>query len=693
MITPKIPKILFGGDYFPEQWPEEVWEEDIRLMKQANVNMVSIAIFTWALLQPDEDTYTFDWLDKVMDLIAENDIYACLGTSTAAPPIWLIRKYDDILPVKESGARVDYGSRQAYCINSPSYRKFIRKLAKEMVLHYKDHKALALWHINNEYANKNEMCFCKNCERYFQQWLKKKYGTIDEVNEAWGTFFWGEKYASWEEINTPKASSGSRNSTKLLDYKRFLSESFFTLYLEECNILREITPDIPITTNFEGDWGKFDHSLFKDHLDIVSWNCYPDPADPDSRKWLALRHSMMRSLLQKPFMLMEQAPSQVDWYPVNISKRPGMMRLWSYQALAHGSDSVMYFQWRASKKGAERYHSGMVPHYGEDSRVFKEICTLGNELQKAKDIVGSTIDSKVAILMDNDSWWAVDNPYGSAGSKSLDNERFWASNSQPFPSVLVSYFAELEYYFYTLYELNVSVDVIPVTYDFSKYKLVIAPLLHMIKPGFKETAEAFVQKGGTFITTYFSGIINETVGVFLRGYPGPLKEVMGVKVEEYDPLPPGKKNIIKMRTPLDGFKKEYSCELWCDVIHTAGAKVLASFANDYYADYPCITENQFGDGKAYYVATRPDKDFMKDFLTKILKDQGIDPPNLPEGVELMTRSKNGRSYYFYLNHGETEKEIKLANGKYENILTGTIHEGTLNLGKYAVSILRKKEYR
>jgi beta-galactosidase len=212
----------------------------------------------------------------------------------------------------------------------------------------------------------------------------------------------------------------------------------------------------------------------------------------------------------------------------------------------------------------------------------------------------------------------------------------------------------------------------------------------MIKPGFKEAAEAFVQKGGTFITTYFSGIINETVGVFLRGYPGPLKEVTGVKVEEYDPLPPGKKNIIKLRTPLDGFKKEYSCEIWCDVIHTAGAEVLASFANDYYADYPCITENHFGDGKAYYVGTRPDKDFMKDFLTKILKDQGIGPPNLPEGVELMTRSKNGRSYYFYLNHGETEKEIKLANGKYENILTGTTHEGNLNLGKYAVSILRKK---
>ena len=298
MITSKIPKIIFGGDYFPEQWPEEIWIEDIRLMKEARVNMVTIAIFSWALIQPDEDTFCFDWLDKIMDLLADNEIFACLGTSTAAQPNWLTRKYDDILLMRDNGERITYGSRQTYCINSPSYRKAARRLVTEIAKRYKGHPALALWHINNEYANKNSMCFCQNCEKGFQKWLQEKYGTIESLNEAWGTVFWSEKYSTWEEINTPRKSAGGRNATKLLDYKRFLSESFYLFYMEEYRILREITPDVSVTTNFEGDWSKFDHSLFKDHMDVVSFNCYPDPRFmEDSRKWVALRHSMMRSLL------------------------------------------------------------------------------------------------------------------------------------------------------------------------------------------------------------------------------------------------------------------------------------------------------------------------------------------------------------------------------------------------------------
>jgi beta-galactosidase len=397
---------------------------------------------------------------------------------------------------------------------------------------------------------------------------------------------------------------------------------------------------------------------------------------------------MMRSLLGKPFMVMEQAPSQVDWYPVNIPKPPGLMRLWSYQALAHGSDSVMYFQWRASKKGAEKYHSGMVPHFGENSRVFKEIIALGNELKKARNIVGSTIDSKVAVLLDNDSWWAVDNPYGH-GTKSLDNEVFWSANGQPFPTVLVSYFGELEYYFNAFYDLNIPVDVISVDYDFSKYKVIIAPLLHMVKPGFKETIENFVKKGGTFITTYFTGVIGESVGVFLGGYLGPLKDVLGVKVEEFNPLPPGGKNAMKMTGTIKGFKKKYSCSIWCDVAHTTSAKTLAAFVDGFYAGSPAFTENQFGDGKAYYVATRPDKDFMRDFLSKVAGAHGIEISLLPEGVELVTRSKGGQNYSFYLNHKQTSKRILLPEGNYEDLLTGTIHKGNLKLAKYGVSILRK----
>jgi beta-galactosidase len=625
-----------------------------------------------------------------MDLLADNGIDVCLGTSTAAQPNWLTQKYDDILFMRETGERPACGSRQTYCINSPSYRKAVRRLAKEMALHYKGHRALKLWHINNEYANKNSMCFCKNCEKNFQKWLKKKYKTLANLNECWGTVFWSEKYSNWKEINTPRASAGGRNATKLLDYKRFLSESFFTLYKEEYDVIRTITPDIPVTTNFEGDWSKFDHFLFRDNLDVASLNFYPNPSDLNSYKWAALRHSMMRSLLGKPFMVMEQAPSQVDWYPVNIAKHPGLMRLWSYQALAHGSDSVMFFQWRASKKGAEKYHSGMVPHYGENSRVFKEISALGNELKKVKDIADSKVNSEVAILLDNDSWWSVDSPYGR-GTKSLDNEVFWSANGQPFPTVLVSYFGELEYYFNAFHDLNVPVDVIGIDYDLSKYKIVVAPLLHMIKPGLKEAVQDFVKKGGIFITTYFSGVIDEFVGVFLDGYLGPLKDVLGVKVEEYNPLPPGGKNRMLMTENAEGFRKDYGCSIWCDVAHPITAKTLAAFTDGYYSGAPSLTENKFGDGKAYYVATRPDRDFMRDFLSKILSEQNIKVSPLPEEVELVVRSRNGEDYNFYLNHGETEKHVKLPEGKYEDLLTGAVYENILHLAKYGVYILRTKE--
>ena len=451
-------------------------------------------------------------------------------------------------------------------------------------------------------------------------------------------------------------------------------------------MIRPITPEIPITTNFEGDWSKFDHYQFRNHLDVASLNFYPDPGNASSRSWAALRHTMMRSLLGRPFMVMEQAPSQVDWYPVNVNKPPGLMRLWSYQALAHGSDSVMYFQWRASKKGAEKYHSGMVGHFGEDSRVFKEICGLGAELQKMGELVGSTVTAKVAIVIDNDSWWAVDNPYGR-GAKSLDNEVFWSANGQPFPTVLVSYFGELEYYFNAFYDLNIPVDVIPVDRDLSAYAIVVAPVLHMVKPRFPEAVERFVRGGGTFITTYFTGVIDESVGVFLGGYLGPLKEVLGVKVEEYNPLPPGGRNSMKMVGAPESFHEAYGCSIWCDVAHATTAQVLATFAEGYYAGAPCFTENRVGEGRAYYIATRPDQNFMRDFLTHAATAQGLESRRLPEGIESVTRSHAGRDYCFYLNHGAREQRLELPAGKFEDLLTGEVHQGVLDLPRNGVAIL------
>jgi len=383
---------------------------------------------------------------------------------------------------------------------------------------------------------------------------------------------------------------------------------------------------------------------------------------------------------------MEQAPSQVDWYPVNVPKPPGLMRLWSYQALAHGSDSVMFFQWRASIKGAEKYHSGMVPHFGEKSRVFQEVSGLGQELTQLAEIVGSNVDAKVAILLDSDSWWSVDSPYGF-GSKSLRNEVFWMSNAQPFPSALVSYFGELEYYYEAFHALNIPIDVIPTDYDLSKYKVVIAPLLHMVKDDFKEAIEGFVRQGGTFIATYFTGVIDENVGVFLDGYLGPLKDVLGVKVEEYCPLPPGGKNRINFPQKLDGFQNAYHCSIWGEVAHTTTAKPLAVFMDDYYAGSPCFTENRFGEGRAYYIATRPGEDFIRDFIRNLAAIHHIELPILPAEVELVTRSREAKKFHFYLNHADGERTVKLAQGKYRDLLSGAVCQDTLRLERYGVSIL------
>ncbi len=680
------PRIAFGGDYFPEQWPREIWREDVRLMREAHVNMVSLAIFAWALLEPKEGSYTFEWLDEVMDLLAANGIDVCLGTATAAQPNWLTRKYDDVLFVRESGQRVAPGSRQTYCINSPSYRGAVRRLVTQMAKRYRSHPALKLWHVNNEYGNKNSMCFCRNCEQRFQEWLKARYRTLEELNESWGTVFWSENYSDWVEIGAPRASAGGRNATKLLDYKRFLSDSFLSLYLEEWRILREITPHVPVTTNFEGDWSKFDHALFRDHLDVVSFNCYPNPDDRNARRWVALRHSMMRSLLGRPFMLMEQAPSQVDWYPVNRAKRPGLMRLWSYQAIAHGSDAAMYFQWRASKKGAEKYHSGIVPHYGEGSRVFGEVRDLGAELAKLKEVAGSEVRAKVAILLDIESWWAVDNPFGS-GNKSLDNETFWAANGQPFPTVLASYMGELERYFGAFYGLNVAVDVVTTERDLSRYSIVIAPLLHVVRPGVTEAVLELVRGGGTFVATYLSGFADSCLGVFPGGYPGPLRDVLGIQVEEYDPLPLEGRNTIRMEASLAGFEPEYACRVWCDVLHTTTARTLATFGDDYYAGRPCFTQNDLGSGRAYYLATRPDDGFMRALAQKLLVEHAIPVPELPDGVELVTRSSGQRALHFYLNHGDREAEVHLPAGKYGDLLTGVVYEKSVRLEKSGVRIL------
>ena len=674
LLELKVKDIIYGADYNPEQWDESVWIDDVRLMKKAGVNLVSIGIFSWALIQPDEETFNFDWLDKIVNLLCENGIFVNLATATAAQPAWASVKYPDILPVDEKGIRFSHGSRQTYCPNSQSYKRLSKHLAEKIAEHFKDHPALAMWHVNNEYGCHVESCYCENCEKAFRVWLKDKYKTIEKVNEVWGTNFWGQRYYQWEEIIPPRLSTSINNPGQMLDYRRFFCDSTLELYKDEYEVIKKFTPKIPVLTNFIPFLERkyLDHFKWAKYIDITSVDLYPDPSTSmlENAKTISLVHNFMRGLKDgEPFILMEQAPSQVNWRNINATKRPGVMRLWSYEAVSHGADGVMFFQWRQSLKGAEKYHSAVVTHTGdENSRVYNEAATLGNELKNLTEITGAKIESDVAILFDFDNWWAIE--------------------YESFPSRSVKYLDQIKNYHDALFDLHISTDIISIESDFSKYPVIIVPLLYMIKPGVADKLDKFVSDGGTLITTFLSGIVNENDAVFRGGYPGPLKKILGIEVEEFSPMTVGQKNSIRLTKKISGFNDEYTCDLWGELIRTNSAETIALFTDDYYSNMSAITENIYGKGKAYYIGTQPEGIFFEDFLHSILKEKNIAPVyNVPYSIQITKRVKDNKVYMFLLNHGDKNETVKL-DRKYFNMIDKKHYEGKIILSPKDVAVLK-----
>lgn len=669
MINPKLPSIWYGGDYNPDQWPEEIWQEDMRLFKQAGINIVTLPVFSWAKLQPDETTYTFEWLDKILDLVADNGIYACLATSTAAQPAWMSRQYPEVLPVDVNGSKRTHGSRVNFCPNSSVYRRFSVELARRMAVRYKDHPALLIWHVANEYG---PHCYCGQCAAGFRVWLKERYGTVEELNRRWNMSFWGHTVYEWEEIVPPSNLNGDNRCFQgmMLDYKRFMSDSILACYQAEYDAIKAVTPDIPITTNIWGLFNGLDLKKWGERMDVVSWDSYPQMNEPMSN--VAMRHDYMRGLKDgKPFMLMEQTPSQQNWQPYNSLKRPGVMRLWSYQAVAHGADTVMFFQLRRSFGACEKYHGAVIEHVGHgNTRVFRECAELGRELAALGDtLLDAVADNQVALLFDIDTWNAVEITSG--------------------PSVDLDYLKQAQKYYKAFYDAHIGVDVISPLSDFSKYKLVIAPVLYMLKPGVAERLEAFVQNGGTFVTTFFSGIVDENDRVRLGGYPGELRRLLGIWVEEIDSLLPEMRNRMVVQESFGMVQGEYECGLLCDLLHLEGAKALAGYGEDFYAGMPTLTVNEFGAGKAYYVAADAEERFLADLCQTLCTQTGIVSPfGADAGIELVQRRKDGAMYTFVLNHNKTAASIYLDKLESTDLLTGRRQTGTVELGAHGVMILR-----
>jgi len=677
MIHEKLKKIAFGGDYNPEQWPEEIWKEDMRMTKLADMDIMTINVFAWAILQPNEETYDFSLLDQVMDMLDQENMNVCLATSTAVHPAWMAAKYEDVLRVDFDGRKRKFGLRHNSCPNSPTYQMYSTRLAEKLAERYQNHPALVLWHVSNEYGGD---CYCDNCAKAFRVWLKNKYQTLAEVNRVWNTSFWGHTFYDWDEIVLPNNLSehlGSYDYTAFqgisLDYRRFNSDSMLECYKMEYEAIKKFTPDIMVTINLMGAYKQLDYKKWADYMDIISWDSYPSVDSPISQE--AMKHDLMRGLKQgNPFMLMEQTPSVTNWQPYNALKRPGVMRLWSYQAIAHGADTVMFFQIRRSIGACEKFHGALIDHVGhEHTRVFRECEELGHELTELGDrIVDSRIQAKAAIVFDWDNWWAVELSSG--------------------PSRDLNYFDEVCKYYQAFYEQNIQVDMIGVDDPLDQYSLVIAPVLYMTKKGYAQKIEDFTAAGGTFVTTFFSGIVDEHDLVITGGYPGQLRKVLGIWVEEIDALPPGQSNEIVMQENSSLGNRRYSCSLLCDILHTEGAEVMAVYGKDFYQGTPSVTRHSFGKGSAWYIASSPDQSFLEDLINAICKESGIRPvlgEPAPKGVEVTKRIKHEEELIFILNHNEKEETIKL-DDEFFDLLTKKDCQQTIKVAAKDVRILVKK---
>lgn len=666
-----IKQVLYGGDYNPEQWPEEVWAEDMRMMKEAHINIVTLNVFSWAALQPDEDTYNFEKLDRIMEYVRENDLKVCLATSTGAHPAWMARKHPDILRTDMNGIKRKFGGRHNSCPNSPTYRKYAPKLAEELAKRYKDYDNIVAWHISNEFGGE---CYCENCEKAFRKWLKKEYGTIGAMNKSFNTDFWGHTFYDWDDVVLPDNRTEHFNAFGIdrtmfqgisLDYRRFNSDSILECYELEYDAIKKITPDIPITTNLMGFYKPLDYQKWAKKMDFISWDNYPAPDDEPAA--VAMNHDLMRGIHnQDSFVLMEQTPSVTNWQPYNRLKRPGEMRLLSYQAAAHGADAIQFFQIRRTVGACEKYHGAVIDHAGrDDTRVFREIKELGAELEKLGDtfLEGRT-PSEVAILFDWDNWWAVEY---SAG-----------------PSIRMKYLDAVKDYYTAAFEQNVPVDIIGVDDDISNYKVVIAPLLYMTKTGYDEKIREYVKNGGTFITTYFSGIVNEHDLVMEGGYPGTLRDILGIWVEEQDALPENESNRFFYNNV------EYPAEMLCDIMHLEGAESVSLYEEEFYRGTPVITKNRFGKGTAWYIGTRSNRAFYHKLLTGIFRENGIESVmQTPEGVEVTIRENTNGKFLFLLNHTNEEKDVLMGDNCVEVITGRGIKVGeSLRLGGKDVAILK-----
>ena len=669
-INKAFPHLIHGADYNPEQWidTKEIWDADMKLMKEANCNEMTVGIFSWQDLEPEEGVYDFSFLDEIIDKVYENGGRVVLATPSGARPRWLAQKYPEVLRTNEDGHRRRYGMRHNHCYTTPIYREKVRLINTKLAERYGKHPAVIAWHISNEYGG---CCYCKECEKAFREFVRNKYDNdINKLNHAYWSKFWSHKYNSFDEIEFPGPHGETSIHGLNLDFRRFVSHQTTDFMNAEIAAIRTVCPDLPITTNMMQNYYDINYYEMASNLDVISWDSYPDwhnGINSDAACTTAFWHDFFRTLKNRPFMLMESAPGLVNWKPYNKLKRPGMDRLASIQAVAHGSDSVQYFQWRKSRGSVEKFHGAVIDHVGtNETRIFKAVQSTGSTLQAIDEVCGSMVNARVAIIYDWENRWALKDAQG------------FAKDDKKYPETCLAYYK-------ALWKRGIAVDVISAHGDFEEYDLVIAPMLYMADNDTIDKFTSYVANGGVLYATYMLGMVDDTDLCHLGGFPGgSLKSVFGIWNEEIDTLYPNEKVDVSLG------EISYVGMDYCELIHARGAKVLATYASEFYAGMPAATVHEFGKGKAYYQAFRDRGEFWEEMATRLLEELGIESTlqgELPEGVCAHKRESDDTEYLFVQNYSADAAKVFVGEG-YTDMESGANIE-VVSLDAYDVRILKK----
>ncbi|MGO4744861.1 beta-galactosidase [Serratia quinivorans] len=678
-LSAKVPGLLHGADYNPEQWGNYpgVIEKDMQMMTEAHCNIMSVGIFSWSKLEPEEGKYEFAWLDEVLNKLYQQGIHVFLATPSGARPAWMSQKYPEVLRVGRDRVPALHGGRHNHCLSSPVYRRKVNEINRQLAQRYAHHPAVIGWHISNEYSGE---CHCSRCQSEFRDWVQQRYQTLERLNEAWWSDFWSHTYSDWSQIESPAPQGEVSIHGLNLDWRRFCSSQATDFCAQEIAPLKAENPALPTTTNFMEYFYDYDYWQMSKVIDFISWDSYPMWHNRQDETGLAcytaMFHDLMRSLKQgKPFVLMESTPSVTNWQPISKLKKPGMHILSSLQAVAHGADSVQYFQWRKSRGSVEKFHGAVIDHSGRlDTRVGKEVCELGRLLAAMAPVAGSRVEARVAIIFDWESRWAMDDAQGPRNI-GLHYEQTVVEHYRPF------------------WEQGIAVDIINADCDLSGYQLVIAPMLYMVREGFAERAEAFVQQGGQFVASYWSGIVNESDLCHLGGFPGPLRSLLGIWAEEIDSLTDEEVNSVRGVPGNElGLQGSYQARHLCELINLEGATAQAVYGGDFYAGRPALTVNRFGNGKAWYVASRNDASFQRDFFMAIAEELALPralATSLPPGVTAQRRTDGESEFVIVQNYSDKAKTLALP-AAYTDMADDTSQQGEMTLMPWGCRVLTRR---